>query len=337
VKNEIKYSNLIAKYLSGNLGKSEKKELFYWVEKHPSNQAFFDEMVQLWSASKNIREEPFNANVADAWSQIESKLDTSNNGNPSTAKIVNFSLSQSWWRVAAIGLFLIAVGWWFLNKTTQTTVIQTIANEQLEWKLPDGSKVWLNENTTLSYNPDFSERLVYLEGEAFFEVEKLDKKLFEIVSGDTKTTVLGTAFNLRAYPKEELIEVTVDHGLVAISDKKAENFEVKLQKGESGIFNKSIRKIEKSKTPISNAKAWKTKTLEFDDTELKNAIPALERFFETNIEVENSAILNCHFTSTFPPKTDILTVLKVMEAMTMENVKFESQNGGYLLKGEGCN
>ena len=68
MKDEIKYSNLIAKYLSGSLGKSEKKELFDWVGQHKANQAFFDEMVQLWNVSNDIREEPFNANTSDAWS-----------------------------------------------------------------------------------------------------------------------------------------------------------------------------------------------------------------------------------------------------------------------------
>lgn len=338
MRDEAKYANLIAKYLSGNLGSSQKKELFDWVGQHKANQAFFDEMVNLWSASKNVREEPFNANISDAWTKIDSKLDDSKTGNPTSVKIIKMSNRQRWWQVAAIGMLLMAVGWWFLNQNqTELTVIQTIANEQFEIELPDGSKVWLNKNTKLSYDSDFSERLVYLEGEAFFDVEKLDKKLFEIVSGEAKTRVLGTAFNVRAYPTEDLIEVTVEHGLVAFSEEKRAESEVKLQKGQSGIFYKDNQKIEKSTTPISNATAWKTKRLDFEDTLLKNAIPALERFFQTNIEVENSAILNCHFTSNFPPETDILTVLQVVEMMTLENVKFEAQNGGYLLRGKGCN
>lgn len=332
MREEAKYANLIAKYLSGNLGGSEQKDLFDWVGQNETNRAFFDESVHLWSVAGENREEPFNANISEAWKRTESKLD-----NPTSAKIVRISSRNRWRQAAAIILLLMVAGWWFLTQNqTQLAVIETIANEQFEVELPDGSMVWLNENTKLSYDSEFSERTVFLEGEAFFDVENLDKKLFEIKIGDAKTTVLGTAFNVRAYPTEDLIEVTVEHGIVELSEADSESSKIQLKEGDSGIFDKKTQEIEQSEEPVSNAFAWKTKRLSFKNTLIKNAIPALERYFGTIISVENSAILNCHFTSEFPPETEIENVLEVMEVMTGENVKFETQNGGYRLTGEGC-
>lgn len=339
MKNDNTYVDLIARYLSGNLEGQDKKELFDWVEAATANKAFFDEMVSLWAVSGEYREEPFNANLSDAWTQVEQGLEHSERGKVTSAKIIRMSNRHTWWRVAAIALLFLTAGlWWMLSEEApQMIVIQTDAKEQLEWQLPDGSTVWLNENTTISYDSVFSDRLVSLEGEAFFDVEKRDGMFFEILSGEAKTTVLGTRFNVRAYSEENHIEVTVEEGQVILANQVSKDNAVNLEAGDSGILNKSAKEVIKAEAPISNANAWITKQLIFEDITIKAAIPSLERYFDVEIKAENEAVLNCHLRIVFPEVPEIETVFTIIQEVTGDNVIFEEQNSGYLLKGEGCN
>src|SRR5690606_23654161 len=84
--------------------------------------------------------------------------------------------------------------------------------------LADGSKVWINANSELSWSPDFNmkRREVVLHGEAYFDIRHDPERPFIITTGDVKTTVLGTAFNIRAFPTEKAVTVTVKRGKVRV-------------------------------------------------------------------------------------------------------------------------
>ncbi len=345
MKEDNKYVDLIASYLSGNLKGQDKKELFDWVEAETANKAFFDEMANLWAVSAAYHEEPFNANLSDAWLQIDEQLEKSESGKAPSAKIIRIPKRLGWRWVAAVTLLFLTVSIWQILTLDipQMVNVQTYAKEQLELDLPDGSKVWLNENTTISYDSIFSDRLILLNGEAFFDVKKQDGKFsrtfgtsFEIVSGDAKTTVLGTKFNVRAYAEEDQIEVTVEEGRVVLAEKISTKNAIQLKAGDSGILKKEEQQVMKTEVPISNANAWRTKELIFDNITLKEAIPSLERYFGIKFQTENDAILNCHVKSDFHNSPELKVVISTIQAMMSDKVIFEEQNSGYLLKGEGC-
>ena len=339
-----KFLYLTSKYLAGELSDAEREELFAWVNASEVNKAAFDEMQELWALSADV-EEDFEADVSVAWDKVAKRTIAKE------AKIVRYPWSKQLLRIAAV-IFVVVGAYWVLENWTQTApdiIYQTAANEKTQITLPDGSQVWLNENTKIAYAEKFDPRVVKLEGEAFFDVQHLDENQpFEISSGDTKTTVLGTSFNVRAYPEEQRVEVTVETGKVAFekvevkeANKKEKPKEeategtkkVVLNAGDSGLFDKVERSINKKVVKNENANAWRTGQLLFENTELRDVKEALERYFDIKINASDEKILNCHHTGVYqkPELEQIIEVLKFSLG-----IEVEKNENVFTLSGEGC-
>lgn len=310
------YLDLIGKYLSGNLQPDEKTVLMNWAEKSAENQAFFDEMIQLWSVSGQYEEEADNWQIDTdaAWSKVEESLfpvrELPLTEPQKRGRILNFPTALL--RIAAVALVLIVAGYWWWsapNAVIEKNMLSvaTSLNEKRSITLPDGSEVWLNENSVLTYDSLFTERHVSLTGEAFFDVAHDKNRQFVITSGETATTVLGTAFNVRAYPEEDRIEVTVERGLVKFQEKADESDEALLEKGTKGIFVKEQKEVKKIEKADQNATAWKTLRLNLNDVPVEQFAPTLERYFNVEIEVKKPCILKQKFYGTYEdPSLDTL-------------------------------
>lgn len=340
---ETLYTDLIAKYLSGNIAEAEREMLWTWVEADAEHRHFFDQMVQLWGMSDDYEEASYPTDTGEAWSKLESRLFGGTAGfsvephQPSN-KIVRLSIKRAWMAAAAVILLAISVSIWLYTRSIpqdHLVVYQTGAQERRMIELPDQSKVWLNENTRLSFHTDFTQRLVELEGEAFFDVEHLDGKQFKILSDGAETTVWGTSFNVRAYPSETKIEVTVETGKVSLKDQHKTDQGVLLEKGETGVYIKQTQEVIETAQPISNADAWKTQQLNFDDANVEEVVQAVERYFNVQIELEIKNAESCTFTTTQPldsPNLD--NIFEQMEFLW--GVQIEKQDSTYIIRGEGC-
>jgi ferric-dicitrate binding protein FerR (iron transport regulator) len=338
-----KYAELIAKYLAGEALPGEEQELFAWTEAEAANQTFFEEMVKTWTLTESAAASPFETDIEQAWAKVDAYTQSSPGEVPGvqplipSPKIVSLSKNVRRWSIAAAILVTVGVvGWWLAKKPAnqpQIVEYRTLEKEKREIVLPDSSHVWLNENSRVVYLSKFEQRKVTLEGEAFFQVERIEERPFEITSGEATTTVLGTSFNVRAYPVEDKIEVTVKTGKVALTVSKREEAPVLLEAGEAGIFDKKEEKVIVSARKIENADAWKTQLLSFNETQMKDIIETLNRYFDVQIEVENPMILECHYSSAFP-QPDIENILTVIGG----TVGFEYSKDGdrYLLIGKGC-
>jgi len=135
-----------------------------------------------------------------------------------TDKVKRFSIQRRVLQMAAAILLLIGFGAGYQLFSTSTSNLQLQAtNEIIHTLLPDGSEVSLNKYSQLSFPEKFEEgkRVVQLNGEAFFKVKKDQNQPFIVQTANTEVEVLGTSFNLRAYPKEETISLEVEEGKVA--------------------------------------------------------------------------------------------------------------------------
>ena len=124
--------------------------------------------------------------------------------------------------------------------------------------LPDKSRVWLNKNSVVSYLPDFGDsvRNVQLQGEAFFEIQPDPERPFVISANGSETRVIGTAFNLRAYEKDNPV-VTVVSGKVAFSNESSVEEKLVLVKGEKATLYKQEGKLKKEKNDNRHFLDWK--------------------------------------------------------------------------------
>ncbi len=339
MKDEAVYADLIGQHLSGNSSREESAKLMAWVEASAANRAFFEEMERIWRDAEQYQETPFEANMDEAWAKIAAQTPLNNQANRPTAKVVKMRHWRKMTSIAAAILVLIGIGWWYANQPAdviyQEVAVRTDQNEQLKYTLPDSSIVWLNENSQIAFVENFEKRTIRLVGEAFFEVQRMEDSPFEIFSGDAKTRVLGTSFNVRAYPQEDVIEVTVATGTVEFSKKEESAEKVILTKGNSGILKKAEEKAMKVTKGFSNAITWKTEQYQFQN--FNDVLLSIERYFEVDIEVENKAILNCNFTNAGKLSELNLDILKeLIEFQTNNSIQLEQRGERYFLKGEGC-
>lgn len=357
MKDEAKYQKLMAKYLAGELSSRERANFMSWVEEAPEHQQFFSEMISVWTLAAT--EPPLITVDTDrAWERVNRATsiekpaepvatqanDTTNNlVAPPTVdgetKIVPL-WRKNIVRLALAASVLLAVGLFVQHYFSPSVVsyasvnYQTGADEQLTVTLSDGSQVVLNENTSFTFNPSTGKRLAKLTGEAFFDIKRLESHPFEIISGATKTIVLGTSFNVRAYPDEATVEVNVTSGEVAFTEVNMQQRPVLLQKGSTGIFDRTAATVSKSASVSTNANAWKTKELIFNDETMQQVIPTLERYFEIDLKLSDQQINRCSLNGEFkqPELDELLQII----AFTL-NVEVEKRDdGSYVLNGEGC-
>lgn len=333
---KLQAEELMAKYFSGNISTPEKTKLLDWVDSHEDNRRYFDNMLQLWGAVDDY-DVDFEPDTEKAWLNVESRLDQQPSlrveHKEATEKKLN-SGRRLLLRIAAAVLFLIIATYWWNTSNNQLITIQTALNENNQFELPDGTQVWLNQNSQISYKKAFRQRNVELTGEAYFDVVRDESNPFSISSGETLTKVLGTSFNVRAYPEDEEIIVTVTSGSVELVAKEDPTQKVVLKVNEEGVFAKTDQQVVKAVIENENSLSWKTKQLGFNDTPMKDVFKAMERYYGVNFEITNDRIWKCEFFGTYQnPELDSL--LAAMNfAMGLE---FNKEGDTYIVTGgKGC-
>jgi len=168
--------------------------------------------------------------------------------------------------------------------------------------LPDGSKVWLNAESTIKFQVPFSKdsRNIDLMGEAFFDVTKNPKQPFVVHSGNVDVKVLGTRFNYKAFEEDKNIEVVLEEGKIALSlNSNSGNKEAILKPGDLAIIEKETGETSISNQKINKYIAWHTGRLVFENTPMSEVAQMLERWYGVEVVVQDPEILNYRFTTTF--------------------------------------
>jgi ferric-dicitrate binding protein FerR (iron transport regulator) len=330
-----KYLDLVAKYLSGNIAADERAALLQWADADLANRQFFDEMIQLWSMSIEA-EEPFEADVNKAWSALEDKLPLEEQPNEPTVvpgKVIKLNKRRWDWRIAATIAIILLGGWWIINNATDAKEVVLAAElKDAPLMLPDGSKVWLNEDSRLVYKRPFENRNIQLEGEAFFEIARDEERPFTVEAGNARTTVLGTSFNLRAYPDEERVELVVQTGKVKFETMRNKTQSATLEKGQAAFVDKKKEELVLDENISENSTAWMRDTLIFKEDPLQKVLNDIERYFRITIQVEDQGAYNCNFNSTFPgPKLEY--VFDEMEEV-MQGIEIRREGDVYIIRGK---
>lgn len=201
----------------------------------------------------------------------------------------------------------------------------------LKIDLPDGSTVWLQPKTQLSYNQsDRVYRQVNLKGEAFFDVKRDEARPFLIYAGKMTTKVLGTSFNVKAYPETEKFEVSVVTGKVSVTNEAEKEVSV-TPKQQVVLENKSdvltINELPKDKTFY-----WELTSLTFDNTSMQSVVDNLEHNFNVKIKL-NPALKNCRLSGNFDQE-HLSTILEIICKSIDAEYVMDGQE--IYLKGEGC-
>ncbi|MBV6646870.1 MAG: FecR domain-containing protein [Cyclobacteriaceae bacterium] len=180
------------------------------------------------------------------------------------------------------------------EKVTKTT----LPGQKMTIKLPDGTKVMLNAGSQLSYQVPFvKQRKVELTGEGFFEVVRDERKPFIVRSGAVRTEVLGTSFNVKAYPGEEQTTVSVVTGKVHVSDDLGH--EASLSPELQGVFDEGKRQLLVAQFSRYQVIGWKDGIIQFEDIPLQSVFLQLERWYGVKIKVSNEKLLKSQYTGRY--------------------------------------
>lgn len=189
---------------------------------------------------------------------------------------------------------------------------------RVAFSLPDGTKGMLNSGSTLEYSLPFSgKRDVTLSGEAWFEVTHDEKHPFSVDAGNLDLTVLGTAFNVSAYPDENYTEVVLENGSIMVnSDRYAEG--MVMMPSERFVFQNG--KASRSLTDPDKHSSWTEGKLVFRSDSMSEVARRIERWYNVNVELIDSELENYSFRATFEddPLEEVLKFLSMTSPIRYE-------------------
>jgi ferric-dicitrate binding protein FerR (iron transport regulator) len=358
MKNNTRIDFLLKKYLEGDINLSLQDELFELIE----NESFKDKILSEIELDLYTEEtEAVSLPPYVAEDIIRKILESEQSVNQLIAtKSAPFSIFKKIAMAAAfIGLICLSYFTFsFLHNSRSN--FATIIPQNIEYKLnnthqvqllilSDSSKVYLNPGSILHYAKHFSgeNREVYLEGEAFFKVKKNPHRPFLVYYNNIVTKVLGTSFRVGTNKLNGQLVVEVKTGRVQVFEN------AKLASSEKTItpviitpnqkvsYDKSIRRFETAivshpEPVILNEElaTLQPRALFFDQQKLNIVLGQVEKYYQIEITVENSAIYNCVFTGDIS-NLDLFSALKIISIAT--NAEYEVNGTKILIKGKGCN
>jgi ferric-dicitrate binding protein FerR (iron transport regulator) len=187
----------------------------------------------------------------------------------------------------------------------------------------------------LSYQFSRRKRLLELKGEAYFKVSRDVQRPFSIQTGNVSTTVLGTTFNVEAFPEDNRVEVSLVSGKVEVRIAgKGSTRSWSLSPGEQLQYLSQGEKVEKSVFNPQNETAWKGGQVVLVKTPLPTALHQISRFYNTALRFDTMNLKKCSVTSTFDQSNSIEEVLMVV--LFSNNLTFKKHGNGYVIEGSGC-
>ncbi|MVN90593.1 FecR family protein [Mucilaginibacter aquatilis] len=174
-----------------------------------------------------------------------------------------------------------------LALNAETLVYHTITTpvgKRYQIELSDGSRVWLNAQSSIKFPVAFSKqnRDVTITGECYFEVAKNNEAPFSVFANGTVVRVLGTHFNVSAYPEDKLVQTTLLEGAVQLTNGEST---LKLKPGEVGVANLSNKSLKSSEADVTDAMAWKSGLFIFKDENIQNVMKTAGRWYGVEVEI----------------------------------------------------
>ena len=302
------YLNLIAKKLSGQISREEETWLREWLASSAENQQVFRQLEEAWRGATS---EPSVRNQEQTFAKIATRIGLDQGKPVPQLRTHPRSRRRYEWHVAATLLLLVGATLlftWYNNLRTERPLRENATATRITKSnprgqkslitLPDGSQVKLNAASLLEYSPNFdSSRHVTLVGEAFFEVVRDTLRPFIVTVGEVQVRVLGTSFNVQAFPSEESTTVAVASGAVLVQKSREQTSQ--LQAREMVRVNHPTGTLEKSDFDPAETLAWKDGILRFRQASFAQIVQQLERWYGVDFVVRRRQPITEGFTGRY--------------------------------------
>ena len=323
---------LIANYLTEGLDKNALDELKTWIAASAENQQYFIRQREIWFSAVS-REAASVYDKDKAFENFRNRVESQKEIQSTSRR--GFSLSALW-RYAAVVAIIIAVGcisYWQGEVNVKDTFADISVEAPLGSKtklyLPDGTLVWLNAGSRMTYSQGFGvdNRKVELEGEGYFEVKRNEKIPFFVKTKDLQLQVLGTKFNFRDYPEDHEVVVSLLEGKVGLNNLLREEKEAVLSPDERAVLNKANGLLTVESVTASNESQWTDGYLFFDEELLPDIAKELERSYNVKIHIANDSLKTFRFYGNFVRREqNIQEVLEALASTEKMQYKIEERN-----------
>ena len=290
---------LLYKYISGNASDGEKELVTKWIQESSDNMREYMALRKLYDITL-WRTEP---------------------GKEKMQEKKRFSLhnfGREMLKIAAVFAVVIFGTYFWMEKQQQErqSLYQSIyvpAGQRAEITLSDGTKVWMNSQTTLTFPNNFSDgtRNVKLNGEAYFAVTKNAGKPFIVEMNKYNVKVLGTEFNAFDYATDSIFEVSLLKGAVEIYKQGRENDGLQLEANTMATLQ--ANQLIKGQIKYPDHFRWREGLMCFDNISIKDIIEKLKLYYDADIIVKNNKILDRHYSGKFRIDDGLEHVLRVLQ------------------------
>ncbi|UYN87736.1 MAG: FecR domain-containing protein [Cyclobacteriaceae bacterium] len=318
---EYDMEDLVGKYITGEATTEEMQLVLEWCARSTDNQKYFDHAKLIYEKAQ--ADDGYHYNTNAAWEKVKYKI-----GSVKVRKLPAANL----WRIAA-SLFLISMLSYFLYWQYFSTGQLYLAThaEVITQALADNTELSLNKNSEVQveYNERKRKGVIKLTGEATVTI-KPDKKVDWVVqTDDLFIRDIGTTFNVKAYPNDPVVEVSVIEGEVQFYT--IQDSGILIKAGEMGAYDKSAKQFSKAEAD-PNVIAYKTLLFIFNDVDLKSAVEQLSAVYNRRIIVSGN-IENCRLTVNFTHE-DLDTIISIISETL--NLTVTDNGNEILLSGGGC-
>ncbi|MCB0570473.1 MAG: FecR domain-containing protein [Phaeodactylibacter sp.] len=304
---EYDIPSIIIRSLSGAAGPEEEHALQEWLARSENHRLEYEQVRHLWAESAMV-DYAVDARTESEWETLAGRLHT---GKTRARRLPLWRYAAA--AVAVLGLVGFAALYFGGGLNSGPAIAQqyeALPGQTRQVSLADGTAVNLNAGSTLSVVKGFGkgERRLLLEGEAYFKVSHNPQQPFYVTANGATVRVTGTAFNLKAYPKSEAVNLAVSEGSVAFSSQRTGDSQA-VQAGQAAVV--ALASGQLSAVPYDSlALGWQNGLLVFDNTPFPEVLRALERQFAIEIQ-DNTRLQSERYSSIFDnrPLDDILGVM----------------------------
>ncbi len=343
------------RFLTGEFNEEEYKTFYEWVKASDSNRKTFSGLKNTWAFSRR-KGQMSKADLQQEYQRFVTRRANQESREDSVGRAAaqKHSIGYYLLRIAAILLFIYGTGLTYLQFQTREDEayyeIHTRNGEKSQVLLSDGTKIWINSDSHLRIPTNITKRnvVIYLDGEAYFDVAKLEGREFVVHTSDLNITALGTSFNVKSYQEEGTVETTLEEGKIVITGDKymgklkksivlLPNQRVTIYTDSEKIKDPAITEtyptvdedMAKDYTPMEPIEpngvliqnqtnttiytSWKDGNLQFRKERFEDLAKLLERWYDVKISINNDEIKEWRYTGTFDKETieQALTALKL--------------------------
>ncbi len=305
--------NILKKYLKGESNERELNEAINLFSDPVNDLQLRPELFKWWNNEEASEDETRKINDPD---EVLNKIHHRINLEAGSSSVLSSEkLFPNIIKFAAILIFGFFTGILINKLSSEKLSYYTFTSPKgsiSQMLLPDSSVVFLNSGSELKYADGKKNRTALLNGEAWFDISKNDKKPFIVQTPHYNIRVTGTKFNVKAYPGDEIFATTLEEGSVQIIPSGKKMSTETLIPGQQFTWNKTEGSVAVKQVNTKMYTAWKNNELIFIKMKLKELIVLLERKYGVDIEFKDSVIPDYHYDGTIKNET-ILEVLDLLQ------------------------